>query len=147
MDDLKKQQIKKDIQAVLDYAFDDCKTHKDLIKTGALLQRKGFDECFITALIINKEAVMRKKSLVKIGANPLTDTELSTMLESEFSFYIESERVRINTLKVDFKDRISKAQSLEELGLVEENITLCGYSEFNESLKNRAVQIQETLEL
>jgi len=69
------------------------------------------------------------------------------MLESEFSFYIESERVRINTLKVDFKDRISKAQSLEELGLVEENITLCGYSEFNESLKNRAVQIQETLEL
>jgi len=54
MDDLKKQQIEKDIESALDYAFDDCKTHEDFVKTGAWLQRKGFDEDFVVDYIMKE---------------------------------------------------------------------------------------------
>jgi len=90
---------------------------------------------------------MYKESLSEISANPLTDDEILSMDKKEFFAHLEAEKMRITALKQDFQGRILNAKNLEELGLVEENITLCGYSEFNDALKNRAVQLQNALDL
>ena len=61
MDESKKQQIKKDIQGVIDYAFDD-KSDQERIQVGKFLVEQGFSDVFVSTIILLRNQLFKNES-------------------------------------------------------------------------------------